>query len=154
MRCNNVSRHMKQHEKEKFKFCSSSIATSKTSLQEETESEFSSISTNTSTPINEEFMIKRLKMNNDEYNKKDGTGKIIAKSIKDGEIAQESLCSEDSEALHLYWNKKQLMNIDNVILKTWQTALLHYMKPNYREVNWVQGAKCEEGKTFFQEYIE
>merc|ERR1712055_545804 len=53
-----------------------------------------------------------------------------------------------------YWNKKQLMNIDNVILKPWQTALLHYIKPSYRGVIWVQGAKCEEGKTFFQEYVE
>ena len=82
------------------------------------------------------------------------TGKIIAKAIKEGKIPQDSLCSEDSEAFHLYWNKKQLMNIDNVIFKPWQTALLHYMKPSYREVIWVQGAKCEEGKTFFQEYVE
>ena len=114
MRTDHIKRHMLQHEKEKYEkesFCSSSIATSRTSLQEETESDFSSVSTNTSTPIKIEFVNKRLKMNNDEYNKKDGTGKIIAKSIKDGEIAQESLCSEDSEALHLYWNKKQSMNI-------------------------------------------
>ena len=47
-------------------------------------------------------------MNNDEYNKKMELGKIIAKAIKDGEIAQDSLCSEDSEALHLYWNKKTI----------------------------------------------
>ena len=46
------------------------------------------------------------------------------------------------------------MNIDNVILKTWQGALLNYMKPSNREVIWVQGAVCEEGKSFFQEYIE
>ena len=50
-------------------------------------------------------MIKRLKRNNDEYNNKMELGKIIAKAIKDGEIAQDSLCSDDSEALHLYWNK-------------------------------------------------
>ena len=46
------------------------------------------------------------------------------------------------------------MNIKNVILKTWQSALIEYMKPSYREVIWVQGAKCEEGKSWMQEYIE
>ena len=157
MRTDNIKRHMLQHEKEKYEnesFCSSSIGTSRTSLREETESNFSSVSTYTSTPINEEFVMKRLMMNNDKYMQDMETGKIIAKAIKEGKIPQDSLCNEDSEAFHLYWNKKQLMNIDNVILKPWQTALLHYMKPSYREVIWVQGAKCEEGKTFFQEYVE
>ena len=65
MRNDHVKRHMKQHEKDKFEkesLCSSSIRSSRTSLQEETEREFSS--TNTSTPINEELVIKRLKINN------------------------------------------------------------------------------------------
>ena len=158
MRSDNLNTHMKQHEKEKFEMeslCSASIATSRTSLQEdETESNFSSISTNTSTPINEEFTMKRLKMNNYEYDKKMDLGKIVAKAIKNGEIVQDSLCSEDREALDLYWNKKQLMNIDNVILKPWQSALIEYMEKSKREVIWVQGVKCDEGKSYFQEYIE
>ena len=145
MRNDNIKRHMLQHEKEKFEmesFCSSSIATSRTSLQEEeTESDFSSISTNTSTPINEEFTMKRLKMNNYEYDKKMELGKIIAKAIKNGEIVQDSLCSEDREALDLFWNKKQLLDIKNVVLKTWQSDLIAYMKPKVREVIWVQGEK-------------
>ena len=48
MRSDYVSRHMKQHEKDKFEkesFCSSSIRSSITSLQEETEREFSFDST-------------------------------------------------------------------------------------------------------------
>ena len=109
MRTDHINRHMLQHEKEnneKESICGSNFNSSTTSLQEETESEFSSISTNTSTTINEEFVIKRLKMNNDEYNNKMELGKIIGKAIKDGEIAQDSLCSNDSEALHLYWNKQ------------------------------------------------
>ena len=95
---------MLQHEKEKFEketICSSSIATSRTSLQEENESDFSSVSTNTSTPINEELVIKTLKKNNDEYNKKMELGKIIAKAIKDGEIAQDSLC-DNFPCFHLF----------------------------------------------------
>merc|ERR1712208_174117 len=157
MRKNHLNRHMERHEKEKFEMeslCSTSIGASRTSLQEETESNFSSVSTYTSTPINEEFVIKRLKMNNDEYMQDMETGKIIAKAIKDGKIPQDSLCSEDKDTLDLYWNKKQLMNIDNVILKPWQSALIEYMEKSKREVIWVQGAKCEEGKSWMQEYIE
>ena len=142
---------MKQHEKDKFvkeSLCSSSIHSSTTFLQEDTERKFNDTTNKTYevSSINEELVIKRLKKNNDKYMQDMELGKIIAKAIKDGKIAQDSLCSEDSDALHLYWNKKQLMNIDNIILKHWQGALLNYMKPTYREVIWVQGAKCDEGK--------
>ena len=157
MRSDNLNTHMKQHEKEKYEkesLCSTSIATSRTSLQEDTESYFISVSTSTSTPINEELLIKTMMMDADKYNRDMAVGEIVAKTVIEKKIPQDYLCSEYKDALDLYWNKKQLMNIDNVILKPWQTALLHYMKPSYREVIWVQGAKCEEGKTFFQEYVE
>ena len=159
MRRDNLKRHMLQHEKEKFEkesFYGSNTGSSGASLQEDwkMESDFSSISTYTFTPINEEFVIKTLKMNNDEYNKKMETGKIIAKQIKDGKIAQDSLSNEYKDALDLYWNKKQLMDIENVILKSWQESLLQYLKPSDREIIWIQGAKCNEGKSWFQEYIE
>ena len=32
-------------------------------------------------------------------------------------------------------------------------SLLQYLKPSDREIIWVQGAKCEEGKTWFQIYL-
>ena len=71
MRKDNLKRHMERHENENYQnemICSSSIATSRTSLQEvETESNFSSISTNTSTPINEEFVIKSMVIDSDKY---------------------------------------------------------------------------------------
>merc|ERR1712082_37619 len=103
---------MLQHEKEKFEkesFCSSSIATSRTSLQEETVSGFSSVSTTKSTPINEEFVIKSMEMNADEYNKKMELGKIVAKTVVEKKIPQDRLSSEYKDALDLYWNKKQLI---------------------------------------------
>jgi len=49
MRSNNLKTHMKQHEKDKFEkesLCSSSIHSSRTSLKEDTESEFSVDTTN------------------------------------------------------------------------------------------------------------
>ena len=65
MRTDNIKRHMLQHEKEKFEkesFCSTSIATSRTSLQEETESNFSLDTTKTYevSPLKSEEMTKRL----------------------------------------------------------------------------------------------
>ena len=83
MRSDYLKIHMIQHEKEKFEkesFCSSSIATSRTSLQEETERHFSPVSTNTSAPINEDFVIKSMVMYADEYNKKMLVGEIVAKT--------------------------------------------------------------------------
>ena len=45
-------------------------------------------------------------------------GGIIAKTdVEKKKILQDSLSCEYKDALDLYWNKKQLMNIDNVILK-------------------------------------
>ena len=132
MRSDNLNTHMKQHEKEKFEMeslCSTSIATSRTSLQEdETESNFSSISTTKSTPINEEFVIKSMVMDSDKYMQDMELGKIVAKTVVEKKIPQDSLCSEYKNALYLYWNKKQLMDIDNVILKPWQSALIEYME--------------------------
>merc|ERR1711910_103720 len=148
---------MLQHEKEKFEkesFYSSSIATSLQEDTEDTESNFSSISTTKSTPINEEFVIISIVMDSDKYMQDMELGKIVDKTVVEKKIPQDSLCSEYKDVLDLYWNKKQLMDIDNVILKPWQCALIEYMEKSKREVIWVQGAKCEEGKSWMQEYIE
>merc|ERR1711947_12734 len=101
---------------------------------EETESDFSSISTNTSTPINEEFVIKSMVIDSDKYMQDMELGKIVAKTVVEKNIPQDSLSSEYKKALDLYWNKKQLMNIDNVILKPWQSAIIEYMEKSKREV--------------------
>ena len=58
IRSDYLKTHMLQHEKEKFEkevFTPPSINSSQTSLQEENESNFSSVSTNTSTPINKNW---------------------------------------------------------------------------------------------------
>ena len=87
-RRDNLKRHMLQHEKEKFEkesFYGSNTGSSGASLQEDwkTESDFSSVSTYTSTPIKEEFAIKSMMMNADEYNNKMVLGKIVATTIKE-----------------------------------------------------------------------
>ena len=76
-------------------------------------------------------------MNADKYKQNMEVGKIVAKSIKDGGIPQDSLSNEHKEALDLYWNKKELLSIENVVLKSWQGSFLQYSKPSDREIIWV-----------------
>ena len=123
MRTDNINRHMLQHEKENYEkelICGSNFNSSTTSLQEETVSDFSSISTYTSTPINDEFVIITLMMNSDKYKKDIEVGKIVAKYITDGEKTQDSLSNKHKDALDLYGNGKELLSIENVILNSWQ----------------------------------
>ena len=144
---------MKQYEKEKYEnesICGSNFSSSTTYLGENCKSvsDFNSISTRTSTLINEEFIIKTIMMNADKYKKDMEVEEIVAKSIKNGEIPQDSLSNEHKEALDLYWNKKELLTIENVILKSWQESLLQYLTPSDSEIIWVQGAKPKEGKIY------
>ena len=86
MRSDNLKTHMKQHEKENYQkesICGSNFSSSTTSLQEDYKSvsDFSSISTYTYTPINEEFIIKTMEMNAVEYNKKLLLWGIVAKTV-------------------------------------------------------------------------
>merc|ERR1712082_456068 len=50
--------------------------------------------------------------------------------------------------------QRNMIDIDNVILRTWQTALLEYMVQTNREVIWIIGTKGNEGKSWFQEFLE
>ena len=72
MRSDILKRHMLQHEKEKYEMeslCSSSIATSRTSLQEETESNISLDTTKTYeiSPLKSEELIKTMIKDDEEY---------------------------------------------------------------------------------------
>ena len=81
MRSDYLKNHMKQHEKDKFEkesFCSSSIHSSRTSLKEDTESEFSVDTTNKTyevSTLESEEMTKRLIKDTQEYKYKVERGK-------------------------------------------------------------------------------
>jgi len=159
MRKDNLKRHMEQHEKEKFEMeslCSTSIATSRTSLQEETESNFSLDTTKTYevSPLKSEEMTKRLIKDDEEYKYSVACGKKIYEEVNKYGIKEESLCQEYKELLDMYMKQRNMIDIDNVILRTWQTALLEYMVPTNREVIWIIGTKGNEGKSWFQEFLE
>ena len=58
------------------------------------------------------------------------------------------------EPLEIYKEEKQSVDVQIVILKSWQESLFNYMKPSDREIIWVRGRHCGEGKSWFQEYVE
>ena len=159
MRKDNLKRHMERHENENYQnetIYSSSITSSTTSLQEETESNFSLDTTKTYevSPLKSEEMIKRLIKDDEEYKYNVACGKQIYEEVNKHGIKEESLCPEYKELLDAYMKQRNMIDIDNVILRTWQTSLLEYMVPTNREVIWIIGTKGNEGKSWFQEFLE
>ena len=156
MRSDDLKTHMKQHEDGKFQnesFCASSLSTSKTSL--DNESIISSVSASYEvSSTKEEELRKILKRDDEEYKYKLAQGKILYQSMYDMDIAEESLRPEFKEMLDLYRKQREYMNINEVILRPWQQSLLEHMKATDREIIWVIGKKGNEGKTFFQKYME
>ena len=70
---------------------------------------------------------------------------------------EESLSRQHKEALDLYQKKRLFFSSDaKVTLFNWQKgALLEFVnQPTNREVVWVKGARGNEGKTWFQNYVQ
>ena len=151
MRQDHLKRHIKKHENVKYEEPSSP-----TSLNIGQESNLNSItfSETKKTFLNEEAIIKTLKMDDAEYENTLELGRMIVEKAKSLGIAEESLRSEYKKAKELYLKHEKNVDIENVILRSWQDSLLHYLKPSNREIIWVIGRKGNEGKTWFQEYME
>ena len=161
MRSDHLNKHMKVHEKyNENSWDSKSIYSSRTSLHKDDESEFGSSATDweapvqKETPLEREAIIKTLKIDDADYKNKLKLGKIIYEEIEEHEISEESLRREYKEAKELYIKHKKNIDLDNVILRPWQKALLEYIKPSTREIIWVIGEHGNEGKSWFQEYME
>ena len=156
MRSDHLKTHMKQHEDGKFEnefSCALSLRTSKTSL--DNESIISSVSASYEVSSTKEEELRRiLKRDDEEYKYKLAQGKILYQSMYDMDIAEESLRPEFKEMLDLYRKQREYMNINEVILRPWQQSLSEHMKPSDREIIWVIGKKGNEGKTWFQKYME
>jgi len=159
MRSDYLNKHMKVHEKyNENSLDSKSIYSSRTSL--DNESEFGSSATDweapvqKETPLEREAIIKTIRIDAADYKNKLKLGKIIYEEIEEHEIPEESLRREYKEAKELYIKHKKNIDLDNVILRPWQKALLEYIKPSTREIIWVIGKHGNEGKSWFQEYME
>ena len=59
------------------------------------------------------------------------------------------------DALNIYMKQAQEVNHNNVELKPWQKELLEYTNnPTQRQIIWVVGKSCGEGKSWFQKYVK
>ena len=163
MRQDHLKNHMKKHENVNYEESSKMYENVKyeepscpTSLNIDQESNFNSITSfeTKKTVLNEEAIIKTLKMDDAEYKNTLELGRMIVEKAKSLGIAEESLRSEYKKAKELYLKHEKNVDIENVILRSWQDSLLQYLKPSNREIIWVIGRKGNEGKTWFQEYME
>ena len=85
------------------------------------------------------------------------SGEKISKVLTNTNAKEESLSKKNKEAFNLYQSKKFAINPndDDLKLYPWQQQAIDLMqKPSLREVIWVKGARGNEGKTWFQKYVQ
>ena len=82
-------------------------------------------------------------------------GREIALYIIEGNVPEGSLTRVHKQALDVYRKERSLEDFSETQLKPWQQLLMNIIEvPSYREVIWVIGKKGNEGKSWFQDYLE
>jgi len=89
------------------------------------------------------------------YNKKVELGHHIYKSIISKKISQASLTGKYEEALDLYKKHRPAIDFENFELRPWQQQALELLgSPSERDVIWIRGQAGNEGKSWFQTYVQ
>ena len=89
------------------------------------------------------------------YARKIERGNIISSILEKGVAREDSLSKNNRDALKLYRKQMFMRNLSNMELRIWQQQLMDNIStPSDREIIWVVGIKGNEGKTWFQEYLE
>ena len=178
MQANHLSRHMKQHPK--FQFMSEDEARqelrSRKQLYEEREKAHLKIELmaqemkvplecieedakreglTTLPSIDDEVLDRELLNGMKEYNKKLARGKGVYEKLGKGEVVVESLSKRNREALESYRKQKPNRDYSDIVLRPWQEEALKLINPpSERDVIWITGKNGNEGKTWFQGYIQ
>ena len=110
-------------------------------------------------PMSNETIEEELIRDDKIYDENIVLGEKIASIITSGQTKEESLSKKNKYCLDLYRKNKALIHAQDVELKKWQTILMKYFSeeekgPSYRVVIWVIGKRRNEGKTWFQSYVE
>ena len=106
-------------------------------------------------PIDVTQLREDLLHDNSKYLHQIELGKQISKIINEGVVREESLTTERRKALTLYRQTKATIDIAGVQLRSWQQSLMEKMKiQSDRAVFWIVGNKGNEGKSWFQGYLE
>ena len=155
MRRDVLKRHMKTHEKQPTKNnIFSGLLLEENNVRNNELNSPSTTSVHKPSNFDEERMIKELKMKDVEYTEKIILGEMVHKNVIKYKIQEASIPIEYKGPLDLYMKQKQCVDTKNVILKYWQQDLLNYMKPSERELIWVYGTNGNEGKSWFQKFVE
>ena len=102
-----------------------------------------------------EALKKYLIEKTNEYKAKITLGENVYLILGEGEVPEDSLPREMKEALDIYKKQAQELYHNNVELKPWQKELLEYMDhPTQRQIIWIVGKSCGEGKSWFQKYVK
>ena len=90
------------------------------------------------------------------YTRKIEHGRLIASVLEKGSAREDSLSKNNREVLKLYRKQVSMRNLLSITeLRLWQQQLTdNISSPSDREIIWVIGQKGNEGKTWFQEYVE
>ena len=92
---------------------------------------------------------------NNEYEEKITLGKTVYQFLGQGVCSEHALPEEMKNVLDIYMKQVQEVNHNNVELKPWQKELLEYINnPTQRQIIWVVGKSCGEGKSWFQKYVK
>ena len=82
-------------------------------------------------------------------------GKQVDNIIDKGVIREESLIKERKYALDLYRKLRSCFDITTVQLRQWQQdAMKYFESPTTRQVIWIRGNNGNEGKSWFQNYVQ
>ena len=102
-----------------------------------------------------ETLEKEMLKDNQNYLEMIEHGKDIDTIIYKGIVREESLTKERKHSLDLYRKQRPRFDIASVELRIWQGQALSLIeKPTERQVIWIAGRQGNEGKSWFQNYVE
>ena len=173
MRSDTLKRHMKTHEDlltmSKEEVCNELRARhTAQSKREERRQEIEEIANKEGIPIacykeivkeplfGEEELREDLLKDNQQYLEKIEIGKMISAILDEGIILEGSLSKDRKIALDLYVKQRPRFDIASIQqLRLWQEQALQLIEePSERQVIWITGRQGNEGKSWFQCYME
>ena len=91
------------------------------------------------------------------YQKNIKIGEQISILLKSDNIPEKSLSKQNKFCLDLYRAQRPTTDVENAELRLWQDQLLDIIENNQmddRKIIWVIGREGNEGKSWFQSYIQ
>ena len=100
----------------------------------------------------ENRILVNLKEDQATYERLAETGKMVEEHVSKEDINPKSLRKEYIEALDVHHSEAQ--DEKPISLNPWQEKLLGLMEPSDRKILWIRGRKGNEGKSWFQNYLQ